>query len=172
MERGDRGRRALAIAAMMIAVAIAVPRFLTHTPYQRFGVRLDWKATDGLVRVDDVIAPPGRGVLEPGDLILEVQGRPMDQATMREQQMRGGWPRGPIVMRIERDGIERMVVLPPLQIGAWQRIRLFTLPLVAVVAAPLVAFLLVWRRPDLTTAWVFLWFAVLQGLGVIWGLFR
>ena len=37
---------------------------------------------------------------------------------------------------------------------------------------PIVAFLLVWKRPDLSTAWVFLWFASLQGLSAIYDLFR
>src|SRR4029077_6549892 len=42
----------------------------------------------------------------------------------------------------------------------------------AVIAVPIVAFLLVWRRPDLGTAWVFLWFACLQGLSAIYDLYR
>ena len=32
--------------------------------------------------------------------------------------------------------------------------------------------MLVWRRPDLPTAWAFLWFAALQGLSVIFGLYQ
>jgi len=35
-------RRLLALAIVAVAMAFALPRFLTHTPYQRLGVRLDW----------------------------------------------------------------------------------------------------------------------------------
>jgi len=63
-------------------------------------------------------------------------------------------------------------LLPPLHLSAWQRVRSYTLPLAAVIAVPIVAFLLVWRRPDLGTAWAFLWFATLQGLCAIFDLYR
>src|SRR5436190_2111286 len=49
----------------------------------------------------------------------------------------------------------------------------FAIPRVAaLVAAPLVAFALAWRRPDLGTAGVFLWFAALQGLAVVFQIYR
>jgi hypothetical protein len=60
------------------------------------------------------------------------------------------------------------VVLPPVLLSAWERLRLVIFPIVAIIAAPLVAFLLVWRRPDLGAAWTFLWFACLQGVGTVW----
>jgi hypothetical protein len=81
-------------------------------------------------------------------------------------------PRGPVTLEVRRGDRVISVVMPPVVLGAWQRVRLFTFPLVAVIAAPLVAFLLVWRRPDLYSARVFLWFATLQGISTIWGMFR
>ncbi|MBI5709744.1 MAG: histidine kinase [Candidatus Eisenbacteria bacterium] len=165
--------RLLAVAAVLAAVAIAVPRFLTHTPYPRLGVRLDWKTPDGLPRVADVFGPPARGLLRKGDVLLTVGGHPATRHEFRRSiRGAGGLPRGPLEVVLRRRGEPVVLTLPPVQLGAWQRVRLFTLPLAAVIAAPLVAFLLVWRRPDLGAAWVFLWFAALQALGVIWGLFR
>jgi hypothetical protein len=59
------------------------------------------------------------------------------------------------------------VTLPPTRLSPWERFRLSASTIAVAVAAPLVAFLLVWRRPDLGTAWVFLWYATLDGLGVL-----
>lgn len=170
--RRFRARRALAIAAVLIALAFGLPRFLTHTPYPRLGIVPNWQHPSGHLAVSEVVGPPGRGTFAPGDLILAVEGVALDRAALRERVRREGWDRGPIRMRIERDGVARDVVVPPLRLSAWQRVRSYTLPLAAVVAVPIVAFLLVWRRPDLGTAWTFLWFASLQGLSAIYELYR
>jgi hypothetical protein len=165
-----RTRRLLAVAAVLVAVAIALPRFLTHTPYARFGAEFDYTAADHIARVRNVVGPPARDLLEKGDRLLMVDGHPGTLAEFRK--LRQGWARGPIEVVVERRGTVLPLTLPPVQLSAWQRVRLFTFPLTAVVAAPLVAFLLVWRRPDLGAAWTFLWFAVLQALLVIWDVFR
>src|SRR5262245_40637871 len=70
MPRPDLGygaRRAIAAAAMLVALAIGLPRFLTHTPYQRFGVTPDWTAGGDHVAIGEVFAPPGQGVFHKGD---------------------------------------------------------------------------------------------------------
>jgi Histidine kinase len=168
-----RGRRALALAAMLVAVAIALPRFLTHTPYQRLGISLDWKEGQDFPRVEKVIGPPATGLLERGDVLVAMNGvRFHGFADTRQRIRKEGWPRAPVVMDVLRGNRELQVSIPPVQLGAWQRVRLFTFPVVAMIAAPLVAFLLVWRRPDLNAAWVFLWFAALQGVGTVWDTFR
>jgi Histidine kinase len=167
-----RARRLLALCAVLIAIATAVPRILTHTPYQRLGVRLEWVRPGPTARVSDIVGPPGRGVLEKNDRLLAVEGVPFTQQYMMEALRKGGWPRGPLMLTIERHGLIREVLIPPLQLTAWQRLRAVSLPLVGVIAAPLVATLLVWRRPDLNVAWVFLWFAILQAIGTTWNLFR
>ena len=56
---GYRGRRAVAVAAMLVAFANGMPRFLTHTPYPRFGVVLDW-ASAGAQRMETTIAAPSK----------------------------------------------------------------------------------------------------------------
>lgn len=167
-----RARRALAVAAVALSLAIGLPRFLTHTPYPRLGIIADWEHPSGRMGVSQVVGPPGRGVLEPGDVILEVGGAPLTQELVRESIRKQGWPREALELRVERGGRVLDVVLPPLELSAWQRVRMYTLPLAAVVAVPIVAFLLVWRRPDLGTAWAFLWFACLQGLSAIYDLYR
>jgi hypothetical protein len=172
MKHRYRNRRVLAVAALVAAIAIALPRFLTHAPYQRLGVRLDW--SEKVARVADVIGPPGQGLLQKGDRLIAVEGRPitLEGAMARLRQKTPGFPAEPFELLIERRGVPMSLTVPPLHLNVWQRVRAYALPLVAVVAAPLVAILLVWRRPDLDTAWVFLWFAVLQALGAIWNLFR
>lgn len=167
-----RTRRLLAVAAILAAAAFAVPRFLTHTPYARLGAAIDWKRPDGTVRVREVYGPPARGLLEKGDQLVEIDGAPATLDRFRKLRLSGGLPRGPLEVVVERRGQTMRLVLPPVRLGAWQRVRLFTFPLAAVVAAPIVAFLLVWRRPDLSTAWVFLWFTALQAIGVVWSLFK
>jgi hypothetical protein len=121
--------------------------------------------------VDNVVGPPSEGLLLRGDALVSVNGEVLTPQVMREH-FRSGWPRGPLALVIERHGQRIETVLPPVRLGAWQRVRIYTLPLAAVVAVPIVAFLLVWRRPDLATAWVFLWFALQQGMGAIYDLFR
>jgi hypothetical protein len=165
-----RARRILAVAAVLLAAAIAVPRFLTHTPYQRFGAEFDFNTPNQVARIRAVAGPPAQGLLERDDLLLMVDGRPCTLAEY--SKLRQGYPRGPLELVVERDGRILHLTLPPVQMGAWERVRLFAFPMTAVIAAPLIAFLLVWRRPDLGTAWAFLWFAGLQGLAVIWDIFR
>ena len=160
-------RRALAVAAVLVAVGIALPRFLTHTPYPRLGASLVRHGT-----VDRVVGPPAKGLLLPGDQLLALDGLAFSDSAGRERRRALGWPRGPFQLRIERAGRTLELTVPPVRLSAWERFRIYAYPLAAVVAAPLVAFLLVWRRPDLPTAWVFLWFATLEGLGVVWTLFQ
>jgi len=168
------GRRLLAIGAIGVAAAIAVPRFMTHTPYERLGITLDWRRGQDFPRVDGVVGPPAKFLLRKGDELRGIDGVMFQSSQdMREHlKKQKGWPRGPFTLAIGRGGKTLDVVVPPLELGAWQRLRLFLYQVAAVIAAPLVAFLLVWRRPDLGTAWAFLWFATLQGLAVIWELYR
>jgi len=157
---------------MLLAAALGLPRFLTHSPFSRFGVQLDWSHPEGPIPVTKVVAPPSQGLLRVGDQIVSVDGETFSRATARERQRQGGWPRGPIVVTILRDGTELQVTLPPVRLSAWQRVRLNTWQLAAMVAVPLVAFVLVWRRPDLRTGWTFLAFACLQGAGTLYQIFR
>jgi hypothetical protein len=167
-----RTRRLLAVAAVLLAVAIALPRFLTYTPYARFGAEVDYDTPGKVARISNVVGPPSRGLLQKGDLLLSVDGHPGTRAEFSKLQPKGGLPRGPIELVIERNGQVRRLTLPPVRLSVWMRVRLWIYPLATVVAAPLVAFLLVWRRPDLSTAWTFLWFATLQAVLVVWDLFR
>jgi hypothetical protein len=159
-------RRALAVTALLAAAAIALPRFLTHTPYQRLGAYVN----KGVV--EQVIGPPAKALLRPGDKLIQVDTLDLREPGMRDTLRAHGMPPGPFRLVVERDGALVPLLVPPMQISAWERLRIYWYPIIAVVAAPLVAFLLVWRRPDLPTAWVFLWFSVLQGLGVMWFLYR
>lgn len=172
MDGNFRTRRLLAVAAVLLAVAIALPRFLVYTPYARFGAEFDYDTPNHVARISNVVGPPSRGLLEKGDLLLLVDGHPGTQAEFRKLRPSGGLPRGPIELVIDRDGHIRQLTLPPVRLSVWMRVRLSIYPLATVVAAPLVAFLLVWRRPDLSAAWTFLWFAALQAVSVVWDLFR
>ena len=169
---GLRGRRAIAAAAMLLAFAMGLPRFLTHTPYPRFGVVLDWASGGDRIAIGEIVGPPGQGVFRKGDRLVAYEGRALTRDFLRERFSKQDWPRDAFTLQVERDGVPVAVVVPPLRLTAWQRVRIYTLQLAAVVAVPIVAFLLVWRRPDLPTAWVFLWFASLQGLSAIFNLFR
>jgi histidine kinase len=164
-----RGRRLLAVLAVLSTVAFAVPRFLTHNPYQRLGVTLNWVRGQEFPQVARVIGPPAEYLLEKGDELRGIDGVLFSGSRdMLEYLKRNGWPKGPFTLTIDRTSRTFNIVVPPVQLGAWQRLRLFFFNVAAMIAAPLVAFLLVWRRPDLGAAWVFLWFAALQGLGGIW----
>lgn len=167
-----RTRRAVAVGVILVALALGLPRFLTHSPFSRFGVQLDWSNPDGPIRVTKVVAPPSQGLLFENDLIVSVDGEPFTRDTARERRRQGGWPHGPLDVRILRHGAPVDLVLPPVRLSAWQRVRLYTWQLAAMVAVPLVAFLLVWRRPDLWTGWTFLAFACLQGAGTLYQIFR
>jgi hypothetical protein len=172
MNASYRARRLLAVAVVLLAVAIALPRFLTHLPYPRIGAELDYDTPNHIARIRSIAGPPSRGLLRKGDLLLSVDGHPGTQAEFKKLKPAGGLPRGPIELVIQRDGQIRQLTLPPVQLSLWMRVRLWIYPLATVIAAPLVAFLLVWRRPDLSAAWTFLWFATLQAVVVIWDLFR
>lgn len=159
--------RALAVATVLVAIAFALPRFLTHTPYQRLGASMSRGG-----EVERIVGPPAEGLLRPGDVLISVEGLMIADSVQRAELRAKGWPRETFVLVFERRGVLHTVDVPPVQLGAWQRLRLYTYPIIAVIAAPLVAFLLVWRRPDLPTAWVFLWFATLEGLSVIYSLYQ
>ncbi|MCC6650354.1 MAG: histidine kinase [Candidatus Eisenbacteria bacterium] len=159
-------RRILAVAAVLVAITIALPRFLTHTPYQRLGAAV----SNGVV--ERIVGPPAKGRLLPGDALLAVDGMPLADPAVRDSLSARGWPRGSLLLTVERDGRAVDIEMPPVRLTAWERLRIYTYPIAAVIAAPIVAFLLVWRRPDLMTAWAFLWFAALQGLSVVWGLYQ
>ena len=157
-----RLRRLLAVAALLAGFGVALPRFLTHGPYPRLGARI---VEGGIVQ--SVLGPPARGTLAPGDRLVSLNGEPLDDPEVRSRLAKEGWPRGPLDLVFERENVLRRVTLPPTRLSPWERFRLQAYPIAVAVAAPLVAFLLVWRRPDLGTAWVFLWYATLDGLGVL-----
>ena len=157
-----RIRRLLAVAALLAGFGVALPRFLTHGPYPRLGARM---GPGGVVT--QILGPPARGTLAPGDRLLTLNGVSLEDSTVRARIAAEGWPRGPLQLEFERDGVRRSVTLPPTRLSPWERFRLSASTIAVAVAAPLVAFLLVWRRPDLGTAWVFLWYATLDGLGVL-----
>ncbi|HTR97022.1 MAG TPA: histidine kinase [Candidatus Acidoferrales bacterium] len=159
-------RRALAVAAVLVAALVALPRFLTHAPYQRLGAYVH----DG--RVERVVGPPAQGLLQPNDRLLALDGTDLSQPSVGDSLRVHGWPRGPLTLTVRRAGATLQLAVPPVHLSAWQRLRIYLYPIAAVIAAPIVAFLLVWRRPDLPTAWIFLWFAALQGLGVMYGLYQ
>ncbi len=168
-------RRLLALASVAVAMAFALPRFLTHTPYQRLGVRLDWNTPSQNPRVTSVVGPPGLGLLKRDDVIIAVDGQPFTSTNVFRWQQQAGrrmLAREPLQLTLLRGHDTLTLTIPPLELAAWQRVRLYVFPLITVIAAPLVAILLVWRRPDLTAAWVFLLFAVLQALSTVWQLFR
>jgi hypothetical protein len=167
-----RVRRLLAVVGVAIALSFATPRLLTHTPYPRLGVSLGLDAQRGLQRVDRVIGPPAQGLLKPGDLLIAVDGDPMPPPRMRPSAPRVPLPREAFTLEFERDGQRMFTLFPPVSLSTWQRMRVLLLPLAAVVAAPLVAFVLVWRRPDLGTAWVFLLFANAQAVAVVHEIYR
>ena len=171
MNLGIRGRRALAVTAGLVGLAIAIPRFLTHAPFQRLGVMLDYSVRGPMPRIERIVAPPSRGRLEPGDRLLALDGQPFT-TELREHLRKDGWPRGQITLTVLRGSRIQDVAIPPVKLSPYQRVRTYLYPMVAVVAAPIIAFLLVWRRPDLITAWAFLWFALMQGMGVVYDLFQ
>ena len=175
MKLSDKHRRLLALAAVALALLFGLPRFLTHTPYQRLGVRLDWNTPTENPRVTSVVGPPGKGLLQRDDLILTVGGEPFTRTNVFRWQQQHGRKLlvpGPLELSLLRGGRTLALTVPPLELAAWQRVKLYLFPLITVIAAPLVATLLVWRRPDLSAAWVFLLFAVLEALATVWQLFR
>src|SRR5258705_10944196 len=122
-----RGQRILAVAAMLVAVAIGLPCFLTHSPYSRFGVQLVWPHETGPPVVDKVVGPPSEGLLLHGDALVAVNGEVLTRQGMREH-FRNGWPRGPLELVIERGGRGNQTVLPPGRLRGRARVRNLTLP--------------------------------------------
>ena len=103
--------RVLAVACVMLAAAIALPRFLTHTPYPRLGVVLDHSFGTGMPsRVQEIAGPPAQGLLEKGDLILLVDGRnPADSLWRAAIRDSGGLPKRPIELVVEHGGVPRTI---------------------------------------------------------------
>jgi hypothetical protein len=167
-----RARRVLAVVAVAVAFSFAAPRLLTHTPYPRLGVSLTVDPARGLSVVTRVIGPPAQGLLRPGDVLVAVNGERMKAPSMRASAPRSPLPKDAFTLEFERDGRPMSVLMPPVHLSTWQRLRALLLPLTAVVAAPLVAFVLVWRRPDIGTAWVFFLFANLQAVAVVHEVYR
>jgi len=163
-----RMRRALAVAGVLLALAFAVPRVVTHMPYPRLGVTLAW-TKEGDARVLEVVGPPSKGLLEPGDLLMNMNGEPFRRSPAYTSR---SLPKDAITFDVRRRGTDLSVVVPPVQLSLWQRVRHLLPQLAALVAAPIVAFALVWRRPDLGTARVFLWFATLQGIAAVHQTYR
>jgi hypothetical protein len=159
-------RRTLAVIVVLVSVLVALPRFLTHAPYQRLGAYVHRGV------VDRVVGPPADGLLKPGDRLLRLGPLALASPEVRDSLRAHGWPRGPFPLTISRAGRVLTFIVPPVHLSAWARLRFYFYPIAAVIAAPIVAFLLVWRRPDLPTAWAFLWFAALQGLSVLYGLYQ
>ncbi|MBI1797318.1 MAG: histidine kinase [Candidatus Eisenbacteria bacterium] len=167
-----RARRALAVVAVAVALSFAAPRFLTHTPYPRLGVSLTIDAARGLPKVARVLGPPAEGLLRDGDVLISVNGERMRAPSLRPSAPHDRLPRDVFTLEFERDGRVMRVLMPPVHLSPWQRLRALLVPLTAVVAAPLVAFWLVWRRPDIGTAWTFLLFANLQAVAVVHEVYR
>jgi hypothetical protein len=161
-----RIRRALAVAGLLLAFALIIPRILTHIPYSRLGLSLE-RTTDGSLRVAKVVGPPALGLLEKGDVLLTVDGAPVELSATARRAGRPWLPRESFQLGVERGGRTFEVTVPPARLSLWQRIRFVLFPLAAVIAAPLVAILLFWRRPDLGTAAVFLWFTAVQAVSVV-----
>jgi hypothetical protein len=164
-------RRALAVGGVLLALAFVVPRIVTHMPYQRLGVSLTW-GDDGVARVQEVVGPPSIGLLRPGDVLVTMNGQPMRPPASGATYARLALPKESITFEVLREGRRLGVMVPPVKLTLWQRVRFLLFRLAALVAAPLVAFALVWRRPDIGTAHVFLWYAALQAVATVYQIYR
>ena len=162
-------RRALAVAGVLIALAFAIPRVATHMPYPRLGITLAW-TPQGNARVQEVVGPPSKGLLRAGDVLVGLDGAPFRKPILGTSRL--SLPKEALTFDVLRGGQRVLVTVPPLRLTLWQRVRFLLFRLAALVAAPLVAFALAWRRPDLGTAGTFLWFAALQGLAVVFQIYR
>ena len=120
----------------------------------------------GNARVERVVGPPAQGLLKSGDVLVRMNGAPFLRPA-RATAFRPMLPKEPIRFDIMRAGRPMEVVVPPVRLTIWQRVRFLVFQLLAIVAALFVALALVWRRPDLGTALVFLWFASLQTLSSV-----
>src|SRR5580765_1886285 len=113
---GDfRLRRTIAVVAMLLSFALGLPRFLTHTPYPRLGIIPNWEHASGRLVVAQVVGPPGKGLLQAGDLILEVNGKTITRSELRASVRKEGWPKETLTMRIERRGQLIDLNIPPLR---------------------------------------------------------
>jgi|KBSSwiStaDraftv2_1062776.scaffolds.fasta_scaffold21463_5 hypothetical protein len=164
-------RRALAVAGVLLALAFAIPRIATHMPYQRLGVSLTWD-DEGVSRVQEVVGPPSLGLLRPGDVLMTMNGEPMSRPQPSTSSARLSLPKESITFEVLREGRLLNVLVPPVKLTLWQRMRYFLFRLAALIAAPLVAIALVWRRPDLGTGLVFLWYAGLQAIAMVYQIYR
>jgi hypothetical protein len=167
----DSVRRSLAVAGVLLALAFVVPRIVTQMPYQRLGVTLSW-GSDGIARVQEVVGPPSLGLLRPGDVLIAMNGDAMRPPSKVGTYARLALPKETIVFEVQREGRLLDVIVPPVKLTLWQRVRFLLFRLAALVAAPLVAFALVWRRPDLGTGMVFLWYAGLQAVATVYQIYR
>ena len=171
MIRGYRTRRLFAVLGLLATFALVVPRIVAYTPYARLGVALEW-TPQGHARVSSVVGPPAQGLLEKADILLEIDGRPFARGPGVRNGNGSALPKEALTLRVLRHGRALDVVVPPARISIWQRIRFLLLPLSAAFAAPLIAFALLWRRPDLATAAVFLWFAGMDAVSVVHHIYR
>jgi hypothetical protein len=105
-------RRALAVAAVFVAVLVALPRFLTHTPYQRLGAYVVHRV------VERVVGPPAKGMLQPGDSLLTSADSTMAQAGIPDSLRARGWPRGPFPLTLRRGTSTLTLTIPPVQLSA------------------------------------------------------
>lgn len=147
---------------LLLRIALFAFWFLTHGPYPRLGVRIDWSG-----RVTAVLGPPAQGVLEVGDRIVTLGGLELGDRAVLDLFASDGRTRGPLDVAFERGGRRIDVVLPITPLSIVERLRLAAFPLLLAVVGPIVAFVLVWRCCTLPTAWVFQAFATVSGLGVL-----
>src|SRR5688572_32874298 len=115
-------RRALAVAGVFLALGFVVPRIVTHMPYQRLGVRLTWGA-DGVAHVQEVVGPPSLGLLRPGDVLVAVNGEAMERPAGTATGSRLALPKEAITFEVLREGRRLDVLVPPVKLTLWQRIR-------------------------------------------------
>ena len=130
MSPDARTRRALAVAALFVAAALALPRFLTHTPYQRLGAHV----SDGVVQI--IVGPPAKGLLREGDVLVMVDTLDLRLEGQRDSLRAHGLPPGPFRLVVEREGTLVPLLVPPVQMNAWERMRVYWYPIIAVIAAP------------------------------------
>ena len=71
---------------------------------------------------------PAKGVLKPGDLILQVGDRPVTTTTQVEDAVKASGSGRPLDVRIERDGAERTVTVTPKEIDGQTRVGISLLP--------------------------------------------
>ena len=105
-------------------------------------------------------------------MLVTLNGEPMRRPPTGANPSRLALPKQAITFEVLREGRLLNVIVPPVKLTVWQRVRYFLFRLAALVAAPLVAIALVWRRPDLGTGFVFLWWAGLQAIAIVYQIYR